>query len=97
VSLCQVSLPKEPHGKNAVLDWHRVFTTPKGATLSFKKVLITVGPGWALLRWTVKAEYEGAFPGGTDHTGGATLLEIRDGKIVTEAMYLGRWGWPPEG
>jgi ketosteroid isomerase-like protein len=67
-------------GADAVDAW--LASVPDGVTFVNKKPLS--GPGWAVLRWTARRVYstgvELAMPG-------ATVLEVRDGKVVRMTLY----------
>jgi hypothetical protein len=41
------------------------------------------GPGWAVVRWTLHF----ALAGGNGDTAGATVIEVRDGKVVRMTLY----------
>jgi ketosteroid isomerase-like protein len=66
-------------GVDAVLDWRS--RTP---TVDFSNQEPIAGPGWAVVRWTARRVYstgvEVAMPG-------ATMMEVRDGKVARMTLY----------
>jgi ketosteroid isomerase-like protein len=58
--------------------YSRIFGSP--ADLAFTQLRYAFGRGWATVMWTASAESSGA-------GGGATMLEIRGGKISRETLY----------
>jgi ketosteroid isomerase-like protein len=66
-------------GVDAVLAWHS-----KTPTVEVSNQEPITGPGWAVVRWTVRETYEtgvqAAMPG-------ATVMEVRDGKVVRMTLY----------
>ena len=74
-----ITLPHGVRSWDALLAWwDRVPTV----TLENKKPI--AGPGWAVVRWTIRRDYptgvELALPG-------ATVIEVRDGKVVRMTVY----------
>jgi len=63
-----------------------IFRRP--ADLAFEDLRYVCGPGWAAVIWTASAESSGS------SGEGATMLEIRDGKIARETLYYTRANVP---
>jgi hypothetical protein len=79
------SQPHGVRGRNAVLAWLARVPTVK---IEVKKAI--AGPGWAVLRWTVRRFYSstGYFPMGIEVADpGATLVEVRGGKVARMTLY----------
>jgi len=79
------SQPHGVRGRNAVLAWLARVPTVK---IEVKKPI--AGPGWAVLRWTVRRFYSstGYFPMGIKVADpGATVIEVRGGKVARMTLY----------
>jgi ketosteroid isomerase-like protein len=73
----------------AAIDWHAGLAAVPNGSLELKSVI--AGDGWAVARWVLS---------GTNATGdyrsapGATVFEVRDGKIVRQTLYYVRGDSP---
>jgi hypothetical protein len=79
------SQPQGVRGRNAVLAWLARVPTVK---IEVKKPI--AGPGWAVLRWTVRRFYSstGFFSMGIEVADpGATVMEVRGGKVARMTLY----------
>lgn len=75
-------------GRDAVLTWWRAIAPAKAVKIRDRAPI--AGPGWAVVRWTARRFYKtGYLPNGVDESrNGATVIEVRDGKVVRMTLYL---------
>jgi SnoaL-like domain len=75
-------------GRDAVLSW--LATVAPANVVKVKNRAPLVGPGWAVVRWTGRRSYKNWYlPNGVDESrNGATVIEVRDGKVVRMTLYL---------
>ena len=77
-------LRRDVRGVDAVLAWQS--QTP---TVGLSNQEPIAGPGWAVVRWTVRQVYS---TGVELATPGATVVEVRDGKVVRMTLYYDNAG-----
>ena len=75
-------------GLDAALEWWRTVAPRRALTIKNRPPL--AGPGWAVVRWTGRRFYKDwIFPNGVDESrNGATVIEVRDGKVVRMTVYV---------
>ena len=75
-------------GREALPPWWA--TLAPARTVIIKNRAPIAGPGWAVVRWTARRFYKNGFlPNGVDESrNGATVIEVRDGKVVRMTLYL---------
>jgi hypothetical protein len=83
-----VTDPQDVRGRDAVLSW--LATVAAAKAVEIKNRAPIGGPGWAVVRWTARRFYQDwYFPNGVDESrNGATVIEVRDGKVVRMTIYL---------
>jgi SnoaL-like domain len=75
-------------GRDAALTWWDALAPAKDVKIKNRAPI--AGPGWAVVRWTARRFWKTGFiPKGVDESrNGATVIEVRDGKVVRMTLYL---------
>ena len=82
--------PGKAGGTQQAVAWHTTLAAVPNMSMELKSLV--AGKGWAVARWLLSGQ---APSGSMASVPGATLFEVRDGKIVRETIYYNSEGLPP--
>ena len=84
------AVPGKAGGTQQAVAWHTKLAAVPNMSMELKSLV--AGKGWAVARWLLSGQ---TASGNTASVPGATLFEVRDGKIVRQTLYYSSEGLPP--
>jgi steroid delta-isomerase-like uncharacterized protein len=83
------TVPGKAGGTQQAVAWHTKLLAAPSMSMELKSLV--AGKGWAVARWLLSGQ---TASGNTASVPGATLFEVRDGKIVRQTLYYNPGGVP---